>query len=86
MGEEFNALVQNYTWRLLPCRDDMNQLSCKWVYRIKYNSDGSIECQKARWVIRGFGSFVGLDYNESFSPIMKRITIRIVLALTVTLD
>ena len=84
MVEDFNSLVQNDTWRLLPCRDDMNLLSCKWIYQTKYNSDGSIDRSKTHLIVRDFSKPVGLDYNWTFSPIMKPVIIRSVLTLAVT--
>jgi len=65
MAEEFNDLVQNDTWHLVPYCDDMNLLSCKWIYCIECNSDGYIEHQKACLVFKGFSELDGLDYNET---------------------
>lgn len=62
----------------------MNFLSYKGVYRIEYNFDGFIEHRKVRLVIRCFSQLVALDYNETFSPIVKPTTIRIILALAIT--
>jgi len=84
MAEEFNALVHNNTWQLVPYCDNMNLLSYKWVYRIKYHSDGSIEHRKACLFVKGFGQLPGLDYNETFIPIVKPTTIHIVLSIVIT--
>jgi len=64
----------------------MNLSSCKWIYRIKYSRDGSIECRKARLVIRGFDQLAGLDYTETFNLVVKPTTIRIILSLAITHD
>jgi len=61
----------------------MNFLSYKWVYNIKYNTDGSIEHWKAHLILRGFGQLAGLDCNETFSLVVKPATIHIVFTLTV---
>ena len=84
MAVEFNALVRNNTCQLVPYRDDMNLLSYKWVYCIKYNLDASIKRRKARLVVRYFAQLAGLNYNESFSPIVKHNTIGTLLFIDLT--
>jgi len=85
-GKRVNTLSPNDTWHLVSYHDDFNLLSCKWLYHMEYNSDGSIDCKKACLVVRGFDHLVGLDYNETFIHVVKRITIRIVLTLAITYD
>ena len=84
MAEEFNALVKNNTWTLVPRSPSHNTVGCKWVFRIKRHSDGSIERYKARLVAKGFHQQPGLDYDEKFNPVVKLATIRTVLCLAVT--
>ncbi|KAM1792474.1 hypothetical protein ACFX12_036326 [Malus domestica] len=81
MAEEFNALQSTGTWSLVPSHPSMNVLPNKWVYRIKRKSDGSIERFKARLVANGFHQQEGLDYSETFSPVVTHATIRIILSV-----
>lgn len=83
MQEELTALYSNNTWRLVPHPSNTNIIGSKWEYRIKYNEDGLINRFKARFVARGFTQVPGLDYDETFSPVIKPTTIRIVLSLAV---
>ncbi|CAM8947373.1 unnamed protein product [Rhodiola kirilowii] len=83
MADEFNALIQAGIWTLVPRQSTMNVLPNKWVFRIKRHSDGSIQRHKARLVANGFHQQEGLDFGETFSPIVNHSTIRLILALSV---
>jgi hypothetical protein len=62
MQEEYDALERNKTWHLVPFREGRNIIDCKWVYKIKRKSDGTIERYKARLVAKGFNQRYGIDY------------------------
>uniref|UniRef100_A0A2N9GH47 Integrase catalytic domain-containing protein n=1 Tax=Fagus sylvatica TaxID=28930 RepID=A0A2N9GH47_FAGSY len=69
MDEEFEALQKQGTWTLVPAPSTKNIVGCKWVYKLKYNSDGTISRYKARLVAKGFHQQYGVDFAETFSPV-----------------
>jgi hypothetical protein len=79
--EEYGGLVSNGTWKLVPRPRGSNVITGKWVFTHKFLSDGTFDCYKARWVLLGFTQRPGVDYDETFSPVVKSATVYTVLAL-----
>jgi hypothetical protein len=81
MADEYRALMDNGTWRLVPRPPGVNVVSGRWLWKLKYNADGTLSKHKARWVARGYNQKPGVDYDETFSPVVKQGTIQTVLSI-----
>lgn len=85
MSDEFDAQQRNHTWDLVPHESQL-LVGCKWVFKLKYLPNGAIDKYKARLVAKGFNQQYGVDYAETFSPVIKSTTIRLVLDVAVKKD
>jgi histone deacetylase 1/2 len=84
MQEEYDALFHNNTWSLVTLPSHRQVIGCKWVFRVKENPDGTVNKYKARLVAKGFHQRQGFDFNETFSPVVKPVTIRLILTIAIT--
>lgn len=83
---EYDALISNGTWKLVDRPKGGNVVKCKWVFKKKFDSSGHFERFKARLVARGFSQKPGIDYSETFSPVVRHSTMRILFSLANELD
>ena len=81
---EYSTLLRNNMWSLVDLLASRKVTRCKWVFKVKENSDGSINKYKARIIAKGFHQTTRFDYTETFSPVVKLTTIRMVLTITLS--
>lgn len=79
MDEEMYSHRKNYTWELVETNQNIKPLSSKWVYCIKTRADGEVDRYKARLIIKGYEQIYGVNYTETFSPVVRYDTIRLLL-------
>jgi histone deacetylase 1/2 len=84
MQAEYDGLRRNDTSHLVPAQEGRNVIDCKWIYKIKSLANGTADRYKARLVAKGFKQRYGIDYEDTFSPVVKIATIRLVLSLDVS--
>ena len=83
MSNELTTLMKHGTWDLVPLPSNCAPVGCKWIFQVKRNADGSVNRFKVHLVAKGFHQRPGVDYKETFSPVVKPATIRVVLSVVV---
>ncbi|GBN48468.1 Retrovirus-related Pol polyprotein from transposon TNT 1-94 [Araneus ventricosus] len=81
MKEEMDSLEANNTWELVNLPQDRKAIGSRWVYKIKKNADGTVQRFKARLVAKGYSQKVGVDFNETFNPVVRWDTIRTIFSV-----
>ena len=84
MQAEYDALLRNNTWHLVSPPPNHIIVQCKWVFHTKYHVDGTLDKYKARLVTKDFQQTPGINFFDTFSPVVKSTTIRIIFSLVVT--
>ena len=86
MDNEMSSLEQNETWKLVPLPEGRKIVTCRWVYKSKLNPDGSLAKYKARLVARGYTQTKGVDYYETFAPVVRYESVRCVLSIAAAMN
>ena len=81
MEREYDSLMDNQTWILVPPPPGRNIIKCKWVYKIKYTSTDAVDKYKARLITKGYSQVHGINYEETFSPVIKHDSVRVLCAI-----
>ncbi|KAM1561756.1 hypothetical protein ACFX1Z_004844 [Malus domestica] len=86
MKEELDSMSKNSVWSLVQSPPNIKAIGCKWVFKTKRDAEGRIERYKVRLVAKGFTQREGVDYNDTFSPVSSKDSMRVIMALTAHFD
>jgi len=81
MVEEHNSIMRNDVWEIVSRLEGKSVLTSRWLYKVKHAVDGNVEKYKARFVARGFSQREGVDYEETFAPVARYSSIRVVISI-----
>jgi hypothetical protein len=86
MIEEYETILKNDVWEVVPRPQGKSIVTSKWIYKIKHAANGSVEKFKARFVARGFSQKEGIDYDEIFAPVARYTSIKIIISLALVFN
>ena len=86
MQSEYDPLIANQTWRLTILPRGRKAVGCKWIYRVKTHSDETVARYKARLVAQGCTQTYGVDYDQTFNPVVRHESIQIILSIAAQQD
>jgi hypothetical protein len=82
MAKEFASSIANETWIFKPLPEGRKAVKCKWIFKIRYKPSGEVEHFKARLVAKGFSRVAGVDFNETYVPVIKYDAVRAVFVIS----